>query len=559
MRILIVLFITIVSLFAKAYILNSDVNANRYQQLKLDIWTFEDNIKKLKNFIIKRGYKAEIIKESDLDDLTNSDVLFLIDSFAISQKAQNKIKQFVANGGKLVFNFKSAFLNEKGRLTKNSFLETITPLKEIAYGIIPKDNTFFVVQHLLSPIKIKDAKRIEVSLYDTIPLYEGKTPDLEFINYSLTAPLQHKGKDLPSGMLWDGKYKKGGWIYFSVPFYVFSTKDRLTTGWQDVIDSIIDYAMKGVSIAKYPFLKYDKMTFVSEDTEYKYVNFLNFIHALKKYDVNGTAFCVGRLAKLHPELMKEAGKLSFLEIGSHSYSHTKLIDKPAKVLQDVEINGNNKLLQKLSNQVVEGFRPPREETNKKLINVMEQSTLKYVLAKNLGQLEPKYMGKLLFIPRIGTDDYQYLMELDWNRTQIINQMKKEADHITSLNGLYTMSTHTHLMNYKTNVVMLEGLLAYIKKKKYPILKGKDIIKLIYKKEHLKIKYTQIPKGLSIDIQNTLNTNIKEFIFRVYFLNEPFTKIRTPLKAELVKYNDNYVDVKVFNIKPNQKFNLMLLK
>ena len=559
MKHFIVLIISIVSLFAKAYILNSDVNKDRYKELKLDIWTYNDNLKILQKFIIKKGFECEIISENDLDKLKKGDVLFIIDSFAISQKAQNQIKNFVSNGGKIVFNFKSAFLNEKGKLTNKTFLEEITHLKQIAYGIAPKDNVFFVIQHLLSPIKIKDAKRLEISLYDTIPLFKGKIPDLEFVNYSITEPLIHNKKPLPSGILWDGKYKKGGWIYFSFPFYVFSSKDRLKNGWQSVIDSIIDYSLKDVAIVKYPYLKYDKMTFVSEDTEYKYVNFLNFINALKKYDVNGTAFCVGRLAKLHPELMKQAGRLKFLEIGSHSYSHTKLIDQPKEELSKVEINGNNKLLQKLSNQEIVGFRPPREETNNKLIDVMENSSLKYVLAKNLGQLKPKYIGKLMFLSRIGTDDYQYLMELDWNRTQIINKMKQEVDYVTSLNGLYTMSTHTHLMCYKSNVKMLEGLLKYIHEKKYPMLKGDDIVKLIYQVDNIDIKFTKISQGLSIDIKNRLNTNIDEFIFRIYFLNQGYNKIRCALKTKLIKYNDNYIDIKVFHIKANQKFNLILEK
>ena len=557
MKYFIILIISVISLFANVYILDSDINKNRYQELHLDAQDYSLNLEKLKKFIEKKGYKSEIISEYDLDDLKTGDVLFLIDAFAISQKAQNQIKNFVANGGKIVFNFKSAFLNENATLTNKTFLEEITGLKQIAYGIHPKDNVFFVIQHLLSPISIIDAKRLEISLYDTIPLFKGKTPDFEFTNWSITEGLVYKNKPLPSGVLWDGKYKKGGWIYFSFPFYVFLSEEKLKSGWQSVLDSIIDYSIKGVSVVKYPYLKYDKMAFVSEDTEYKYINFLNFINALKKYDVNGTAFCVGRLAKQYPNLMKQAGKLSFLEIGSHSYSHTKLIEKSKQELSNVEINGNNKLLQTLSNQSIEGFRPPREETNNKLINIMENSSLKYVLAKNLGQLKPKYMGKLMFLSRIGTDDYQYLMELDWNRTQIIDRMKQEVDYVTSLNGLYTMSTHTHLMCYKSNVKMLEGLLSYIKKKHYPILKGDDIVKLIYQVDNIDIHFKKISQGLSIDIINKLDTNIDEFVFRVYFLNKPYIKIRAAFKNKLIKYNDNYVDVKLFNIKPYQKLNVIL--
>jgi len=553
MRVLI-LFIFVINLFANGYILNSDVNRKRYQKLRLDLEDYDKRNEYIKNLFIKKGIKASIIKESDLDDLKSGDILFLIDSFAISQKAQEKIIKFVTNGGKLVFNFKSAFLNEKGYFTRDSFLGKLTNLKPIGFGYKPGDHNIFVVQHLLSPISIPDSKVIDFVVYDTIPFFKGKTPDLEFTNFSATEPLRYKNRFVPSGALWDGKYKKGGWIYFSFPFYVISGQSK---DWQATFNSIVDYAIKGVKVVKYPYLKYDKMTFVSEDTEYKYLNFNNFINALEKYDLNGTAFCVGRLAKLHPELMRMAGRLPFLEIASHSYSHTKLIDKSIKELDEIEINGNNKILQKLSSQEVKGFRPPREELNNNMKNVMETSSIEYILAKYLRQLKPKYFGNLMLFSRMGTDDYQYLMELDWNRTQIINKMRQEADYITSLNGMYTMSTHTHLMNYKSNTKMFEGLLKHIKEKHYPCLKGRDIADLIFTKDKIVINSKKVSNGLDITIENKNNKSVKEFIFRVFYLNRQFKKIRCPLKTKLIKYNNNYVDIKIFNLPAKQKIKLLL--
>jgi len=554
MKIVIALFIWFVNLFGNAYILDSDVNRERYVKLKLDLESYDKRNKRIQSLIMKRGVKAKIIKESDLDKLQSNDVLFLIDSFAISQEAQNKIIDFVAKGGRLVFNFKSAFLNEKGYFTRDKFLVKLTNLKPLGYGYKPGDHNIFVVQHLLSPISIPSAKVIDFVVFDTIPFFKGKTPDLEFTNYSATEPLRFKDKYIPSGALWDGKYKKGGWIYFSFPFYVLVGTYK---EWTKTFESIIDYALKGVEVVKYPYLKYDKMTFISEDTEYKYVNFNNFINALQKYDLNGTAFCVGKLAKQYPKLMKMAGNLPFLEISSHSYSHTKLIDKPIKELDEIEINGNNKLLQSLSGQEVKGFRPPREELNNKMKRIIETSSIEYILAKYLQQLRPKYIGNLMLFSRMGTDDYQYLMELDWNKTQIINKMKQEADYITSLNGMYTMSTHTHLMCYKSNIEMLEGLLKHLKEKKYPVLKGIDIANLIFQKDKIKIGYKITPKGLEVVVNNTNNIDIKEFIFRVFYLTKPFNKIRAPLKTELIKYNNNYIDVKIFNLPKKQTINLLL--
>ena len=553
MKKVLLLFLFVINLFADAYILNSDVNKERYEKLHLDFWSFNKRINYIKDLLIKKGVKAKIIKESDLDELKSNDILFLIDSFAISREAQNQIVDFVANGGRLVFNFKSAFLDEKGYFTQKNLLLKLTKLIPLGYGYKPSDHDIFTVQHLLSPVSIPNTKVIDFVVYDTIPFFKGRKPDLEFTNYSATEPLRYKGKLVPSGALWDGKYKKGGWIYFSFPFYVMNTKQ-----WKEVFKSIVDYAVNGVKIVKYPYLTFDKMTFISEDTEYKYTNFKNFIYALHKYDVNGTAFCVGRLAKLHPELMKIAGKYKFLEISSHSYSHTKLVDYSKQILKQIEINGNNKLLYKLSGQIVKGFRPPREEINNKMKDVMETSSIDYILASYLQQLKPKYFGRLMLFSRMGTDDYQYLMELDWNKTQIINKMIQESDYITSLNGMYTMSTHTHLMNYKTNVVMLEALLKHLKEKHYPVLKGRDIANLIFTKDKIKINYEKTSKGLKIIIDNHNNKIVKEFIFRVFYLTKPYQKLVSKLNSRLIKYDNNYVDIKVFDL-PSKTKTIMFLE
>jgi len=532
MRVLIFI-LSFVFAFGDVYILDSDVNLKRYKELKLDIEDFHKRQEHLKKVIQKYTKKVKIIKS--VDNITPKDVLFVIDTFALSQKTQKKLIKFVANGGRIVFNFKSVFLDENSRRTH--FLEKITNLKIKGYAKRDKDHIFFVIQDLLSPIKIPEAKRLDLVIYDTIPILDGKKPDLIYSNWSITEPMRYNGKFIPSGMLWDGKYKKGGWIYFSLPFYTFLHD----SDWNGLLNSIVKYAVTGISVVKYPFLKYDKMVFVSEDTEYKFVNFNNFINALNKYDLNGTAFCVGKIAKNYPNLMKKAGSNKNLEIGSHSYSHTKLIDEPLEFFYNQEIKYNNQLLSKLSSQIVKGFRPPREELNKKMIEKMENSSLSYVLAKNLGQLRAKYIGKLMFISRIGTDDYQYIMELDWTPKQIVENMKREVDFLMNLHALFTLSTHTHLMCYKSNIKMLEQFLSYVKKKKYPMLKGRDIVNLIYKTDNI---HMNVDKN-KIIIYNTNKLEIKKFIFRVYFLEKMF-KLSSKLNFKIKKY-DYYQDITIKNL------------
>ena len=558
----IILFVfSFIYLFGDVFILDSKVNIERYKKLQLNIKVYKARLNLLKEYINAKGISTDIINEKMIHLLQPGDVLFIIDSFAISQKAQSAIKVFISEGGIVVFNFKSGFLNENGKVTKKSFFQEITGLKDLGYATNFTDHNLFLIPHLLSPIMTtKSAKRLDMVLYDNIPLFTGKIPDMEWTTWSITEPLKYNKKYIPSGNMWDGKFYKGGWIYFSYPFYSFLNGEQIISDrFKYMVNNIIKYANKGISIVKWPFLKYDKMVFVSEDTEYKFGQFSNFIKALQKYDMNGTAFCVGYLAKQYPQLMQEAGKLTNLEIGSHSYSHTKLIDKSVEELKNVEINGNNKLLKTLSGQTVRGFRPPREEINNKMTKIIEKSTIKYMLTKNLSQLLPIYRGGVLEYSRLGTDDYSYLITLDWDKSKIVNKMKQEVDFITGLNAMYTLSTHTHLMNYKSNITILEEFLAYLKQKHYPVLKGIDIARLIREKDNIYIDYTRTSNAIIVNLDNENNKNIREFIFRVYFLREPIKRIETTLNAKMIRYpNQNYVDIKVFNFKALSQGKIQLL-
>jgi len=548
-------------LFADIFILNSKANIERYKKLQLDIKLYNARLNLLKDYISSQGFSVDIIKEDMIHLLQPEDVLFIIDSFALSKKAQSEIKVFVSEGGVVVFNFKSGFLDENGKITAKSFLGDITDLKQVGYGTSLGTHDLFLIPHLLSPISTsKEAKRLDMVLYDSIPIFSGKTPDMEWTNWGITLPLRYQGKFVPSGNMWDGKFYKGGWIYFSFPFYSFLNAEQVVADrFKYLVNNIIKYSHEGIAIVKWPFLKYDKMVFISEDTEYKFDQFENFIKALQKYDMNGTAFCVGYLAKEYPEIMQNAGELNNLEIASHSYSHTKLTDKTVKELVDIEIDGNNKLLKTLSGQTVRGFRPPREEINKKMLNIIEKSTIKYVLTKNLSQLQPRYRDGLLEFPRLGTDDYGYLVTLDWTKPQIVQRMKEEVDFITGLNGMYTLSTHTHLMNYKSNVTMLEDFLAYLKEKHYPVLKGVDIATLIRKRDNIFIDYTATNTGIEVNLDNENIRRVKEFIFRVYFLRKEIKSASSKdVKVKLITYPyENYVDIKVFNLKPSSQAKIIL--
>ena len=536
------------------YIYNSPTNLKRLEELNIKN-NYLDGIK-----YIKKTLKNYSIKEiNSLKNIQSDSILFLVDSIALSNKEKKEIKNYLKKGGHLIFNFNTGYIGADKKTYKNKFIEEITGLKNRGYIKKDKDHTFFLISKLMSPIQIPKNKRLDIVLYDKIPVFSGKNPDLEFVNWAITEGIYDENNNpLPNGALWNGKYGKGMWVYFSFPIYGFFNADKKTNSYySELLKNIVNYMYNGFKIIKYPYLKFNKIVFISEDTEYEFQMVKNFSNVAKKYDVNFTAFCVGKLAIQHPQLMQEIAKNPNLEIASHSYSHTKLINMN-DIQLDKEIRINKILLDKLTNQKIVGFRPPREELNNKMLNMLNDNNYRYILWKNLGQLNPEHYKNLTLLSRLGTDDYSFLIELDWNQNKIINKAISEMNFITNLNAIYTLSTHTHLMNYKSNIKMLEKIVNYAKKH-FPIYKGKDIIKLMNKTNKIKIEAHQTIENLIINIKNNNESSIQNFTFRVYspLKVETISSDFTNIKTKIIKKSSNFIDIQVSKIPKFANFNLFL--
>jgi len=175
---------------------------------------------------------------------------------------------------------------------------------------------------------------------------------------------------------------------------------------------------------------------------------------------------------------------------------------------------------------------------------LKESGFKYVLEKNLGQLAPKYDDNLMIIPRIGTDDYAYLIQLDWDREKIIKRIIEEMNFITSLNAIYTLSTHTHLFSYKSNIDILKQVLKEFKKTHIPILAGKQIRDKIVATNKIKLKASLTEANILLNIKNENFFDVSNFTFRVYGDIEKVSSDFVNIKTEIIKRGDNFVDIKI---------------
>jgi len=531
------------------YLNNIGINPNAYQN---NISEFLDKLKKV-------GIKTKIIDEKDLINLNKNDILIAFDTYAVSDFAKKQIETFLKNGGNLIFNYRFAYFNEYGHFLKDAEIKKITGLRKKVDTITKSEAPFFITK-IMSPISTnQNDNRQDFVFYDPLPIYHSDfTPDMLMTNWQITStPVLNITKKHLSvnddGIGWHGFYGKGKWFYFSFPMYVFL--DMKENYFKNFFYSIINYLKNPISIAKYPFLDTPNAVFISEDTEYKYPYALNFANLAKEKNIDVTLFCVAKLAKEYENITKQISTYKNCEIGSHSYSHIKIVGTSNKIMER-EIIYSKKLLEQITGKTVYGFRPPREEIDKKMEDFINEAGYIYIMEKTKPYLLPKEEHKgFITLPRHGTDDYIYLIDTDWSKKKILENIIEETKFLTAINGIYTLSVHTHLLSYKSNISVLAKYFDYLNKHKnlYP-QKGIDIIRKFKLIKNIHFKITQNINTIILDIFNSNNEKLINPTFRIYWPNIKIDKIVPEVinyKITIVQNNTKrrYTDIRINKIPP----------
>jgi hypothetical protein len=154
----------------------------------------------------------------------------------------------------------------------------------------------------------------------------------------------------------------------------------------------------------------------------------------------------------------------------------------------------------------------------------------YVLGASQEYLYPnfdKHYPKLLYIPRHGTDDYSYLVNLDWSQKDIVQNMIKELNFITNnLDGIYTLSVHTHLFSFGSNINILDKFYAYLKAHpNFSVVDGRGLTKRVILAKNLHYKTEIKNNKLTIMIKNSSSVPVKNLHLKVF--KNPNKTLSTP--------------------------------
>jgi peptidoglycan/xylan/chitin deacetylase (PgdA/CDA1 family) len=515
------------------YILSSKDSAELYAKNGLSSEEYAAKLKRFAKHLKKIGYKTKIISSSKIGKLPQHAVLLAVDAPALSQTAKDRIKRFLSNGGNLFFNFTTGYSDSKGHYIGDKFVHEITGLnlsKRLGFVSFKGDGALFMTPKMLSPLAtyLNDGTSLTIVLYDKIPFYDTPsklTPDLFATVFSQAAPTVAKNREQSmrpdeSGMGWHGYYGKGKWVYTSFPAYSLYDSGEQTNAFKKLTAGIIDFLANPITTKIYPFIDQESAIFISEDTEYKFTNFQRFADLAQEYKTPVTAFIVAGLAQLpeHKEMMQNIAKNPYVEFASHSTSHKQIVGKDAEYVKN-ETLGSKLIIDKYAPVPIRGFRPPREELNDLMKKYLSDGGFVYILGATKEFLYPKFDKKfpnLLYIPRHGTDDYSYLVNLDWSQQEIVDQMIKEAHFVTGMNGIYTLSVHTHLFTYGTNINIMRKFFHYLQN--HPELKplsGRQIYMRVALAQNLHQSTNIVGNQLVITLTNDNAMAVKDLNIKLF--------------------------------------------
>jgi peptidoglycan/xylan/chitin deacetylase (PgdA/CDA1 family) len=559
--------------FAKkeVYFLKSMTTQRMYEHNGMDYEAYEKRLKYFEKIASQEGYTSHYVYSDELSKLKTNAKLIALDMMSLSKDEIKDTEAFVVRGGGLIYNFTSGFLDESLRYQKDNLVTRISDLhldKAINTIQYDKNSTAYFSSKLLSPLTqyLPESKSLELSIYDPLPIFnvsKSITADAYLTNWSQSNYLHIvKNKELTqeqAGVLWHGYKGKGKWIYFSFPSY--SMLENSQPEYTKLFKGMLEYLDKSIQIQSYPYVDAKNAIFVSEDTEYKFENLEQFYHVAEKNKFPVTAFCVANLAEKNKQLMAMVAKSKYVEIGSHSYTH-KMISGESEDIIIKETKESRILLKTLTDQEVQGFRPPREELDETMLYWLDEGGFNYILGAGKNVLSPYLLGELLFIPRHGTDDYSYLINLDWDSKKILAEMKHQAHVLSALDGIYTLSTHTHLMSFSNNINIVDNFFQYINTQKdMTPMNGSMIYQRVLQHKKLSLNLVKSTKKVVLTLNNDNTEEVKNVHYRIYLDSDIVLKnIESEIigaQTELTRISKNEYTLIAKSLKPKSQLVLFL--
>lgn len=508
------------------YILDSKITKDHLKRLKKDKREHTRNLTRFAKFFDREPYQQVRINGDQISKLPPDSVLLVIDSIALSEQHIHDIESYVNDGGSLLFNHMAGFYDSEGRWRGDKLVNAITGLKynKNISKTIDYDG-HFITGRMLSPMTVhfSEAKRLLLIAYEEIPLFRNQTPnepDMIITDWSRTGtPTGENGVQIPlmdSGIIWHSNKKKGRWVYFNLPSNIFDLRESQAEDFESLLQGMVDFLHLPAQGKLLPYLDIDSAAIIFEDVEHQYETLNDFIDLALKYNMPMTTYQVAEKAKEKPEILERSRLSPLIEVGSHSYTHGPIVTRPKDVLEHEIADSKTFLDNSLS--PVTGYRPPREEMDEEMLQVIIDAGYGYVFGGIVETLYPQMLeNEFIQIPRLGSDDYEFFIKSKMSPGEILHTAVKEEKMARLLNGVYTLGVHTQMMTQPDRIYILDAILNKIAANpKANVITAEDMVSRVRKARQIETQLISDGHTHQITITNNNRTAIRRLAYRLYW-------------------------------------------
>jgi peptidoglycan/xylan/chitin deacetylase (PgdA/CDA1 family) len=227
----------------------------------------------------------------------------------------------------------------------------------------------------------------------------------------------------------------------AMPQAIAASEDAYARAWFEGLGAWLAGTQAGVDFAAWPDDAHATLL-LEQDSEDRFEHADAFRAALDRRSLRGTFLCVSNLAARHPALVRRIALRH--EIGSHTDDHRILEGAPFEE-QRRRLAHSRHVLEDLIGRRASSFRAPEERMDTNTWAALQASGFTTVVAGNGERAMPEVRGDaLVSIPRIVTDDYDWLVRAPIPADSIAPTLQRALERACALRGILVVSVHTQL-------------------------------------------------------------------------------------------------------------------
>lgn len=435
-------------------LLHSNYSATAYEKMRANhrvqvgVWS---------NVLKEAGFNVQLIEDADLErglDRTFQ-ALILPGSLALSDRELGEVRRFVRAGGGLLIEGPAGTRDGGDGWRGWNFIKDLTASDAVEVLKSQGQTRRFVAVAHGHPfgVQLPNGAKMENGFYGENYAVAAEAPAAYWSEWVRPAALASPNL----AAITSHQYGSGRVVWFGFGLGAMSEQTEAHQMLLRLLTNTVAWITQQplAEVATWPHAEQGAVS-VTFDCEENFTNLTKLFDLPEAQPYPFTFFMLSSIAQKHPDLVKKAASRG--EIAIHGDDHTPFSDQPADT-QVQRLLRARSLLQTLSKQSVESFRPPEQKYDAVTLWAMRKVGLKNLFADYLGSAAPrldydairsenfrlpflKSDSTLIKMPRPYYDDYDLFVRNSLDGSQAGVLMVSDLDQVLRDGGLYISSMHT---------------------------------------------------------------------------------------------------------------------